>query len=396
MENRDGGHQLLLTIHITIGDVRRTAKALIDTGAQVSIVRQGLLPDECFRAARKPLLLKTASGELLPGGQHVASLLVEIDAETDAGCPVKTPWKTNITVHDGDVGADMIIGYPWLRRQRLDIQPWRNALQLHDHPFWVLRPQRDGRTSGVETRAITMDIMAVTKEDEKLEESDDGAQVNGAWIFEVEKMQLTLVTEIDVETGEETVEAIKDEATIMEAAAILKELNETPEVKFVCGVVVAENEFPGDFAANLREEIQHQFEGRVFRDRIFPDPPERGQHGKAKLHLKPDAIPVVSRTIHLAGERLQALKELEAEWRRDWKIEPGRGPWRAAAFPIKKKSGKWRGVCDYAITNKMIHQDSYPLPLTENITAEMAACEVFSTVDLRDAFHQVALDEESR
>ena len=100
----------------------------------------------------------------------------------------------------------------------------------------------------METRAITMDIMAVTKEDEKLEESDDGAQVNGAWIFEVEKMQLTLVTEIDVETGEETVEALKDEATIMEAAAILKELNETPEVKFVCGVVVAENEFPGDFA----------------------------------------------------------------------------------------------------------------------------------------------------
>ena len=277
MENRDGGHQLLLTIHITIEDVKRTVKALIDTGAQVSIVRQGLLPDECFRAARKPLLLKTASGELLPGGQRVASLLMEIDAETDKGCPVKTPWKTNITVHDGDVGADMIIGYPWLMRQRLDIQPWRNALQLHDHPFWVLRPQRGGgRTSGVENRAITMDIMAVTNEDE---ESEVAVETDGEmerWIHEVQKMQLTLVAEVDPETGEEVTEAIEDEATIEEAAVLLKELNETLEVKFIRGVVVAENEFPGDFAANLRTAIQEQFEGLVFRDRIFPDPPERG------------------------------------------------------------------------------------------------------------------------
>ena len=32
----------------------------------------------------------------------------------------------------------------------------------------------------------------------------------------------------------------------------------------------------------------------------------------------------------------------------------------------------------------MIHQDSYPLPLTETIVAEMAACEVFGTLDFRE------------
>ena len=96
------------------------------------------------------------------------------------------------------------------------------------------------------------------------------------------------------------------------------------------------------------------------------------------------------------GERLEALREMEQSCLQDRKIEPGRGPWRAAAFPIKKKNEKWRLVCDYSLTNKMIQPDSYPLPLAEEIVCEQAKCEVFSTIDLRDAFHKVALDEQSR
>ena len=217
------------------------------------------------------------------------------------------------------------------------------------------------------------------------EDRDEGDEDLDFWVMEVRKMQLTLTPEVDYDTGKSNHQLITDEDTIIEAARMLKGLSQAAEERRVCGIVAAEDELPGEDAAKARKMIEEKFNGRVYRDRILPDPPERGSHGKAKLHLKPNAVPVTSRTIHLAGERLQALKELESEWKRDNKIDPGRGPWRAAAFPIKKKSGKWR-----------IHQDSYPLPLTENIVAEMAACELFSTIDLRDAFHQVALDEESR
>ena len=186
-----------------------------------------------------------------------------------------------------------------------------------------------------------------------------------------------------------TVALVDDEESLQQLAAGL-------EAAHIRGVIIAEEKFPKEAAAQARKQLEERFSGTVFRDRIWPNPPECGTHGKAKLHLKEGAVPVVSRTIHLNHDRRAAMQELEAEWRRDNKIEPGRGPWRAAAFPIKKKSGKWRGVCDYALTNKQIHPDSYPLPLTENITAEMAACELFSTMDLKDAFHQVALDESSR
>jgi hypothetical protein len=79
----------------------------------------------------------------------------------------------------------------------------------------------------------------------------------------------------------------------------------------------------------------------VFRDKVWPQPPIMGAHGAAKLYLKPGAKPVCGRTFSLSGERLEALKALEKEWKSDGKIEPGIGPWRATPFPIKKKNGKW-------------------------------------------------------
>lgn len=102
------------------------------------------------------------------------------------------------------------------------------------------------------------------------------------------------------------------------------------------------------------------------------------------------------RTFSLSGERLEALRALEKEWKDDFKIEPGIGPWRATPFPIKKKSGKWRGVCDYSRTNQELQDDSYPLPRIGDILVQQGGCDIFSTMDIRDAFHQVFLDESSR
>ena len=245
MENRGGGHQLLMTVDITVGDFRRTVRALVDTGAQVSIIKQSLIPEEIYKPAKKPLSLRTASGEHLQGGRRVANLEVLVAAESDQNCQVKTPWKAPITVHDGDIGADMIIGYPWLKRQRLDIQPWRNALQLHDPPRWVLRAQlliksndmghadedmkavqTITKTRGGEPQQKRRDAGSSTRT--SLLEEERGDQCGGGhqhdetkekedvqfWVQKVQKMQLSLVPEIEAESGRCSQEKIEDEDTI--------------------------------------------------------------------------------------------------------------------------------------------------------------------------------------
>ena len=299
-----------------------------------------------------------------------------------------------MVAHDGDIGCDIILGYPWLRQRRIDVQPWRDALQLHDGARWVLRNRGglDGSRSSGDEEEDDIEV-ARLRVQTTLEKEDD----NEDFCKLIEKMQLTLVAEVDIITGDTHVEQIDDPASLEEAATHLEEAgNQLGRERRIRGVVLAEDEHPGAEAEMWRNRIVEEFDGTLFRERVWPQPPARGPHGLAELRLKPGAVPVVGRTIHLRGERLEAQKGLEEEWKRDQKIEPARGTWRAGAFPIKKKNGKWRGVCDYALTNKMIQPDSYPLPLTEEIVSEQAKCMLFSTVDLRDAFHQVTLDPKSR
>ena len=196
------------------------------------------------------------------------------------------------------------------KADRLDIQPWRDALQLHDEPRLVLKVKRGGKRR---TEAHTKVRAAFYAEDEEVE----------AYVQQVRKMRLALVTEVDGD-GRVITEEIEDEETLLEAARMLQ----ARDAATVCGVVAAEDEDPSEEAAVLRKEIINEFDGRVFRDRVWPNPPERGTHGKAKLRLKPGAAPVLGRPIHLKGERLEAMKELEKEFLADGKLEPGRGPWR--------------------------------------------------------------------
>ena len=381
------------------------------------------------------------SGEELHGGKNEVTITLSFEAHTEEGWPVDGCWSSQVTAHDGDIGCDLILGYPWLKANRLNVQPWRDALQLHDQPRWVLighkEPQdKKKRTAMVVTqpeptsrphpgthdaakegthdppiqdppREIEREkeieeveeveevedeepVEEVEEEEAAEEEAEEEEQVLAA----VKKMRMCIPGEVDPDGEDITDEELSDDDTLQEITKnILQVQNNEVEIR---GVVLSDDEHPDPLAAKLREEILKEYSDSVFRDRVWPNPPARGTHGKAVLRLKAGAMPVVGRVIHLKGERHEALKEMEKECRQDGKLEPGRGPWRAAAFPIKKKSGKWRLVCDYSLTNKQLQPDSYPLPLTEDIVAEQAKCELFSTIDLRDAFHQVALDPESR
>jgi hypothetical protein len=62
MYRKSGCCQLMLEVDIEVARVHRRANALVDTGAQTSLVRRDLLPSYCFVKSNKPLILKTVSG----------------------------------------------------------------------------------------------------------------------------------------------------------------------------------------------------------------------------------------------------------------------------------------------------------------------------------------------
>ena len=56
------------------GELEKVFDVLVDTGAQVSLVKAGLLLPECLTDSQKPVRLKVASGQYMVGGTKEAAI----------------------------------------------------------------------------------------------------------------------------------------------------------------------------------------------------------------------------------------------------------------------------------------------------------------------------------
>ena len=71
--------------------------------------------------------------------------------------------------------------------------------------------------------------------------------------------------------------------------------------------------------------------------------------------------------------------------------------WAAPIVPILKGNGSIRLCGDYKVTvNPVLNVDTYPLPRIEDLFAALSGGKVFSKLDLRQAYLQVHLDEDSK
>ena len=64
--------QLHLKVRVMCERKEVVADVLVDTGAQVSLVRKGLFPDTCLKDSDRPVRLKVANGEIMGGGSREA------------------------------------------------------------------------------------------------------------------------------------------------------------------------------------------------------------------------------------------------------------------------------------------------------------------------------------
>jgi len=64
---------------------------------------------------------------------------------------------------------------------------------------------------------------------------------------------------------------------------------------------------------------------------------------------------------------------------------------------VRKRSGKLRMCPDYKVhLNEKVYSDDYPLPTADTIFSKLAGSQFFATIDLKDAYWQVEMDEESQ
>ncbi|GFS81774.1 hypothetical protein TNCV_2707121 [Trichonephila clavipes] len=63
---------------------------------------------------------------------------------------------------------------------------------------------------------------------------------------------------------------------------------------------------------------------------------------------------------------------------------------------IKKKDGSSRMCIDYRKLNQKLVKDKFPLPIIEDVLDTLQEAKVYSTLDLRNGFFHVDVDEDCR
>jgi hypothetical protein len=112
-------------------------------------------------------------------------------------------------------------------------------------------------------------------------------------------------------------------------------------------------------------------------------------------HTSPDCRPIATKSRRHSSCDAEFIRSEVKRLLSEGIIEPSRSPWRAQVLVVSSAGRKKRMVVDYSSTiNRFTQLDAYPLPLIRELVEKIAKHRVFSTIDLKSAYHQIPIPEE--
>ena len=109
-----------------------------------------------------------------------------------------------------------------------------------------------------------------------------------------------------------------------------------------------------------------------------------------------DCRPIASKSRRYSFDDRKFIENETQRLLREGIIEPSNSPWRAQIVVTKDDNHKKRLAIDYSqMVNRFTQLDGYPLPRVDDTVNKIAQYRVFSTIDLRSAYHQVPIRNES-
>ena len=131
---------------------------------------------------------------------------------------------------------------------------------------------------------------------------------------------------------------------------------------------------------------------------VFEDKLGTFKSAKARITLKEGSQPQFRKArqvpYSLRPKVEEELKRLQSEGilsKVEW------SDWATPIVPVPKQDGSVRICGDFKGTiNPTLQAEQYPLPRIEDIFAHLAGGKKFSKIDLRQAYHQIELEEESK
>ena len=136
-------------------------------------------------------------------------------------------------------------------------------------------------------------------------------------------------------------------------------------------------------------EEYHDFADVFSKAKADTLPPHRPYD--LKIDLEEGSSPPVGTLYSLSQSEVLALREFIDEHVRIGFIRPSNSPHGAPVLFVRKKDGSLRLCVDFRGLNKISKKDRYPLPFISDLLSTAGKARLYTTIDLRHAYHLVRI-----
>ena len=159
--------QLHLKVRALCGEVEKVFDVLVDTGAQVSLVKAGLLPPECLTDSRKPVRLKVANGQYMVGGTKEAAIGLQLVNHRELSRPdLGKEILLQGRFYEAEMDWDMIVGYDFMMETDSGVLPAQASMTLYqdDQLSWLSSPEHHVECQWIHPERNQLEVAALGTE----------------------------------------------------------------------------------------------------------------------------------------------------------------------------------------------------------------------------------------
>ncbi|XP_055918284.1 uncharacterized protein LOC129950365 [Eupeodes corollae] len=143
-------------------------------------------------------------------------------------------------------------------------------------------------------------------------------------------------------------------------------------------------------------EVPIQYEPRV-KELISSYTPKAVSHCPITMTIAlSDETPIYSTPRRLPINEAEVVKKQVDEWSKSGIIRPSCSPFTSRVVVVKKKGGAFRVCIDYRGINARTIRDGFPIPLIEIVLDNLEDDVIFITLDLKNGFFHVPMEEGSK
>ena len=159
--------QLHFKVRALCGEMEKVFDVLVDTGAQVSLVKAGLLPPECLTDSRKPVRLKVAKGQYMVGGTKEAAIGLQFVNHRELSRPdLGKEILLQGRFYEAEMDWDIIVAYDLIMETDSGVLPAQASMTLYqdDQLSWLSSPEHHVECQWIHPEGNQLEVAALGTE----------------------------------------------------------------------------------------------------------------------------------------------------------------------------------------------------------------------------------------